>query len=896
MAENTFQRKALSTAVAVALAGGATGTAFGQAAIEEIVVTATKREESMQDVPVAMSALRGKDLEELRIGTFQDYVQYLPNVVSQGTGPGQNEIFIRGAATSQTIITLSSVQGLQPSVALYVDEQPVALQGRNLDVYATDLARIEVLPGPQGTLFGASSQAGTVRLITNKPDHTAFSAGFDTSISNTSGGEMSNSVEAWLNMPFSDEFAVRIAAYNDTQGGWIDNILNDPDNGGWNGSTVVIDRISGGPLPDPENMTIPVPRNDQLVEKDFNDATYAGARVGASWFINDRWSLLLQHTQQSLDTEGVWAYDPNLEGESSVNRFAPDQNTDDFGLTTWTLEGRVAMLDVIYTGGYLNRDVDSTIDYTFYTNGGLFSAYYVCYPGGAGYSECFDPSKFYQENSENTRITHEFRVSTPTDNNWRATAGVFYDDQELASTGLFKIASTASPYFGNLARTLVAPPGTEGTNTDGGPFPAEVSFVNDVTRTTEQVAVFGQFEFDFTDNVTAAIGARWYDIDDEYKGSTTTVNVTERLRALGDGSEAALQSHFGAADGTAVYNAIQSGQLDVADLNNNGVLNADDVILRASLDWRLNENFMVFGTFAEGFRPPVTNRVGAGLANNQANPAFQGFRIPVSSQTDDLENYELGFKADLFDNRLRLNVTGFYSEITNLQTARFDPTNISFLWFADNVGDAEITGMDGDFIWIPTDKLTISGAFSVLDTEITDLNPELQGIAAPVGSELPYAASFSGNLRARYDFDMPAIGNINDARGYVTGGVTYTGESLVGIKMDAYVVEDTMQRVYQVAGSGLEIEREADAYLGAAPGTTLINEPGSIPGGRYVQEDYVVLNAALGMTRNEWSAELFIDNLADERAPVYIDTQQFTPHVVTNRPRTVGLRLSYDFD
>ncbi|MEX0824219.1 MAG: TonB-dependent receptor plug domain-containing protein, partial [Woeseia sp.] len=264
MAENTFQRKALSTAVAVALAGGATGTAFGQAAIEEIVVTATKREESMQDVPVAMSALRGKDLEELRIGTFQDYVQYLPNVVSQGTGPGQNEIFIRGAATSQTIITLSSVQGLQPSVALYVDEQPVALQGRNLDVYATDLARIEVLPGPQGTLFGASSQAGTVRLITNKPDHTAFSAGFDTSISNTSGGEMSNSVEAWLNMPFSDEFAVRIAAYNDTQGGWIDNILNDPDNGGWNGSTVVIDRISGGPLPDPENMTIPVPRNDQL--------------------------------------------------------------------------------------------------------------------------------------------------------------------------------------------------------------------------------------------------------------------------------------------------------------------------------------------------------------------------------------------------------------------------------------------------------------------------------------------------------------------------------------------------------------------------------------------------------------------------------------------------------
>jgi len=898
VSEQSFQRKALSAAVAVAIAGGgAASTAHAQAAIEEVVVTATKREESMQEVPVAVTALQGKDLEELRINSFQDYVQYLPNVVSQGTGPGQNEIFIRGAATSQTIITLSSVQGLQPSVALYLDEQPVALQGRNLDVYATDLARIEVLPGPQGTLFGASSQAGTVRLITNKPNHSAFEAGFDTSISNTSGGEMSNSVEAYLNLPISDQFALRVAAYNDNHGGWIDNLLNDPANGGWNGSTVVIDRISGGPLPDPENMTIPVPRNDQLVEKDFNDATYTGGRFGASWLINDRWDLLLQHTQQSLDTEGVWAYDANLEGESSVNRFAPDKNEDDFGLTTWTLRGRISMLDVIYTGGYLNRDVNSTIDYTFYTNGGLFAAYYVCYPGNGTYDECFDPSKFYQETSENTRSTHEFRINTPEQNNWRVTAGVFYDDQELASTGLFKIASTDSPYFSNLARTLAAPPGTEGTNTDGGPFPPEISFINDVTRNTQQIAVFGQFEFDLTDSVTAAVGARWYDIDDEYKGSTSTVNVTERLRALGDGSEAALQDYFGASEGTAVYNAIQSGQLDVADLNDNGVLNADDVIFKASLDWHVNDKVMVFANYAEGFRPPVTNRVGAGLANNQASPAFQGFRIPVSSQTDDLKNYELGFKADLFNDRLRLNVTGFFSDITNLQTARFDPTNINFLWFADNVGDAEIMGADGDFIWIPTQNLTLSGAFSILDTEITALNPELQGIASPIGSELPYAPNFSANLRARYDFALPAFGNFDNAMGYVTGGITYTGESFVGLKMDAYVVEDTMQRVYQVAGSGLDIEREADAYLGAPAGTELLNMPGGgVPGGRYVQDAYSILHVAAGVTRNQWSAELFIDNLADENAAVYIDTQQFTPHVVTNRPRTIGLRLSYDFE
>jgi iron complex outermembrane recepter protein len=152
---------AVALAIAISAPAAHAQSTRSKGVIEEVVVTATKREKSMQNVPVAMSTLEGKDLQDLRIGSFDDYIQYLPNVVSQGTGPGQNEIFIRGAATSQSIITLSSVQGLQPSVALFLDEQPVAMQGRNLDVYAADLKRVEVLPGPQGTLFGASSQAGT---------------------------------------------------------------------------------------------------------------------------------------------------------------------------------------------------------------------------------------------------------------------------------------------------------------------------------------------------------------------------------------------------------------------------------------------------------------------------------------------------------------------------------------------------------------------------------------------------------------------------------------------------------------------------------------------------------------------------------------------------------------
>ena len=256
----------LSALTATSLYAQEQATVPPKAQIETIQVTATKRSESIQDIPVSVTALNGNALENLGVDNFQDYVEFLPNVVFQGTGPGQNEIYIRGAATSQTNISVSSVQALQPSVAFYLDEQPVSMQGRNLDIFATDIERVEVLPGPQGTLFGASSQAGTVRMITNKPDHSGFSAGTDIDFGTTKGGEMSNTVEAYFNFALTEDLAVRVAAYNDNQGGWIDNILNAPGQGGYNGSAVVIDRISGGVLSDPQNTPVVPPENDKLVE------------------------------------------------------------------------------------------------------------------------------------------------------------------------------------------------------------------------------------------------------------------------------------------------------------------------------------------------------------------------------------------------------------------------------------------------------------------------------------------------------------------------------------------------------------------------------------------------------------------------------------------------------
>ncbi len=220
-----MNRAPLTRAILCGLAASVgSQAAHAEKALEEVTVTATKRTQSAQDIAVSIQALTGQSIKALGVDNFNEYVQYLPNVTFSGRGPGQSEIYIRGAATEQSSITISSVQGAAPSVALYLDEQPVSFGGRNLDVYSTDLARIEVLPGPQGTLFGASSQSGTVRLITNKPEHSVFSAGFDFKHAYTTGGDPSTAAEGYINIPVGDDLAFRIAAYNDNAGGWIDNV------------------------------------------------------------------------------------------------------------------------------------------------------------------------------------------------------------------------------------------------------------------------------------------------------------------------------------------------------------------------------------------------------------------------------------------------------------------------------------------------------------------------------------------------------------------------------------------------------------------------------------------------------------------------------------------------
>ena len=193
--------------------------------IEEVIVTAQRRTENAQNVPIAMQVFTAESLQQLNINNFDDLLKYLPNVTAATAGPGQAQVFMRGlSVSSQGTQSGGSINSF-PNVAIYLDDQSGQLPGRNLDVYAADMERVEVLEGPQGTLFGAGAQAGVIRYITNKPKINKTEASVSAAYGITAGGEPNTDLTAVLNVPLvQDTFAMRGVIYSDRRGGYINNV------------------------------------------------------------------------------------------------------------------------------------------------------------------------------------------------------------------------------------------------------------------------------------------------------------------------------------------------------------------------------------------------------------------------------------------------------------------------------------------------------------------------------------------------------------------------------------------------------------------------------------------------------------------------------------------------
>ena len=818
-----FRLKKLNAAM---MAVAASTTAFAATEIEEVIVTATKRASSAQEIPVTVNVLDETTMDDVAIGNFDDYVRHLPNVSSASVGPGRATVYIRGMAVQPITVLLSGAQGTTPNVALYLDEQPVTAPGRNLDVYATDIQRIEVLPGPQGTLFGASSQAGTIRLITNKPQVDAFATGADVTMSNTKDGDMSTAIEAFINIPVNDRMAVRGAFYSVSEGGYIDNVL---------GSFTTDPAINPLSTASGSAVRYEAANNGALVESDFNDSYYKGARISGSYALtpDERWMLedvdvLVQHTTQELGSDGVFDFDPEV-GDLDVNRYFPDRLSDEFGLTSWTVSGRMGELDLMYSGGYLDRKVEQMVDYTGYNNSGAWISYYTCTysnpayvvnygvdsrfitPGGR---ECLSPVKGAILHQSQERTTHEFRFTTPEENRIRLTAGVFIDEFEIETQDDYLYEASTDLGFVPNAPIAAAAQVNASTRAPG------ITFFNDIRRTEEQVAFFGEVSYDLSDKVTALIGMRRYDLEIDFEGSSN----------FGDGI-------FQGSPGVGVTNQDRGRDYDVNGGHSKDPREFDDIITKFTLSYTPKDNVLLFATISEGYRPGGWNRGGGIPSNNSAYPT-----VSAHYDTDDVDNIEFGWKATLADGKVQLNGNVYFIEWTNMQVTRFDPQNVSILTFVENAADADIKGVEADLIWNVDENWTINAAISINDTELTDVYGQAVELAA-VGSQLPLMPDLQTTIRARRDW------------------VTNEG-------YEAFVQ--------------LGLQTGSDSYSSLVA----VN--------RRDQDAYATVDLSMGVSKDEWSAGLFIENLTDERVDQYINNQDDIMRITTNRPLTLSLRVSYD--
>lgn len=838
-----FQKTKLNTSISSILTLGlaASASSFAVAAIEEVIVTATKTSASTQDIAVAVSAITTEKLEQLGISNFEDYLIQLPGVTAGGSGPGQNTVYIRGVASTTPNLTTASVAGLSPNVAFYLDEQPLAQPGRNLDVYAADLNRVEVLAGPQGTLFGASSQAGTVRLITNKPDSSDAYGSVKLGYSSITKGENNDNVELMYNLPVSDTVTVRGVVYRDNKGGYIDNVSGSHTaeesaryrSAGTiraNGVPVSIDRAGGQADADLSGVTFIASDNSALVEDDFNDSQYVGGRLSALIDLNDDWNLLVSHTTQTLESDGVFFADPTLD-DLEVQRFADDRMEDEFDNTSWTLTGRAAGLDIVYTGAYTDRTADQVVGYSDYLFTGEYLPYYICdysVYAGDGTGTCYDPSIYVASYTESEVTTHELRINTDQSSDLRLTAGAFLSNTEIREAADFTYPGSlnAQGWGGDDSGLGFAPnyPLTDVYNSDAGPYARDIIFRNDTKRTDDQKGLFGELSYDLSDEFTVTLGARYYDIEVDFEGSANSSfgNFT--------GPNGTDQQKYGT-NISALYDGSTPGAPDTASTSGS--------IFKVTGAWTPSSDSLYYVTISEGFRPGLLNRPGGKSTTINGNL----YTVPYELESDEVKNFEMGWKTDLMDGQMRLNGSIFYICIENLQTTILDPA-ITNLFFSDNAANADVAGLEADMIWMPAalEGLTVSASVSLLDSEITKVLTPTNDVAA--GSELAFAPSFQGNLQARYEWDM--------APGIVAHVMPHVAHS-------------------------------ADSYSDVI----LMN--------RDVIDSWTLVGLTAGITTDSWGAEFFIDNIADTRAEIARNFVFDRSRVSYANPRTMGMRLKFNF-
>ncbi|GIT35452.1 MAG: hypothetical protein Ct9H300mP4_17710 [Gammaproteobacteria bacterium] len=353
-----------ATTVAAAVTAALSGYTTAEAQLEEIIVTATKKEQSLQDIAGSVQAISESDLKKNQAMRMEDYAKLIPSMAYMSYSPGTGKIYMRGIADDNgTFIA-------EESVAMYIDEQPVTQAGILVDVRMVDVNRVEALAGPQGTLYGSSAQSGTIRVITNKPDPSGFAANVDMTMK-VSGVTPRNSdsydISAMVNVPVSDNFAIRVVGFTAEEGGFIDNIEGYSARFGLNKNTDY----------DPS-----------VVGEDRNDFKSEGGRIFGGWDIDGGY-VQAGVSAQNNSAGSLNSYDPTL-GDLVKIAFHDEVRDDEWTQLSLTVEKDLGWAKLISATSYFDRDIFYVGERTTYAMYfGTFCYYYNGYPSTSRY--CFQP-------------------------------------------------------------------------------------------------------------------------------------------------------------------------------------------------------------------------------------------------------------------------------------------------------------------------------------------------------------------------------------------------------------------------------------------------------------------------------------------------------------------------
>ena len=836
-------KKILAASIALAVAGGAWAEGDESTVIPEIVITATKRESTVQDTPMSVTAISAIDIANKGLTDFNSLAQTVPGIAMRTAGPGQTEFEMRG---------LNSSGGNTSVVGFYFDEtalsSPASAQLGKIviDPNLYDLNRVEILRGPQGTLYGASSMGGTVKLVPNAPQLGQFVASGETVVSETgSGGGTNFTQNGMVNLPLGDNVAVRIVGSSDSQSGWLNRYV-------FADGAVLTDGLTGAR---PAGF-YSAPLAETVTQA--NASSLDSVRASLLWRPVDELSitpaLMWQHTHQdgpnAVDVDGSPSHPqvPADRGHFEIYD-TPEPQDDVFTLGSLKIEWQTEHFLVTSATADWKRTTLVSQDGTEENAGpsGLGSlgtaSPYDTSAGGVGPTGPGPTGPGVQERDDTQQLSEELRLTSTDKGPFQWLVGYYY--QRLKSEwSMWSInPQILAAGIGNI-------------------------YVDYMPQTITQNALFGETSLEFAESWKATVGLRGYKY--QYNQSNTEWGDFTPF-----GFANLLSGAPTLAGNTAPFDTTASGK-------------ATGVNPKFDLSWKMNPEVLWYATIARGFRMGGTDQPFTGylttvsptscgapsslavilqcglqqklsatasapggyFAPNVQFPNANAEGVPQFN-SDSVWNYEVGEKGEFFDRQLMLNVDAYFERWNDPQIA----TNIGGFGYTVNGADASILGAELE-TWLKLPAgFAFSGNVGYADSKFLSDNP-ITGYLK--GTAIPDTPKFTSSV---------TLHNVQQLTGalQLTSLLSY---NYVGGRTNApYGETITLNNMNEL----------------------LVHLP-----------SYGLANLRVGIKSDDWTVSLFANNLfnketlLDTQPQINLQSAAFTRYIV-NQPRTIGLDLSYKF-